>query len=203
MTDFEPWNKDKIVGQMLPLTSEQIWDVRRVLEMEETWRDLALFSVALDSMLRSCDLLALRVSDVCDHNGDVKQIFSFRQKKTKKGVQVELSKYARDTVSVWVRKSGKGVCDFLFTALKGDFSKPISTAQYRKLVKKWVRAVRLNPVEYSSHSLRRSLPSLVFEKTGNIEVVRRLLGQSSVTATSHYLNVDQNKALDIARGFRV
>ena len=60
----------------------------------------------------------------------------------------------------------------------------MSKVQYRNLVKKWVTAARLDPADYSSHSLRRTKAAIIYEKTKNIEAVRELLGQTSVAATS-------------------
>lgn len=59
-----PWNKGKLVGQKLPLKLQEIWAVRIHLEIRGQHRNLALFNLAIDSKLRACDLLKLRVSDV-------------------------------------------------------------------------------------------------------------------------------------------
>ncbi len=71
--------------------------------------------------------------------------------------------------------------------------------QYRTLVKKWVGYARLDPAVYSSHSLRRTKAALVYEQTKNLEVVRELLGQSTIAATLAYLNVGKPQALEVAR----
>lgn len=59
-----PWNKDRIIGQKKPLQISHIWGIRIRLELEGKTRDLALFNMALDSKLRGCDLVKLKVSDV-------------------------------------------------------------------------------------------------------------------------------------------
>ena len=203
MTHFEPWNKGQIIGQKSPLNRSQVWEIRKNLEMAENWRDLCLFSIAIDTMLRASDLLALKVGDLLDDNGEpVKQV-TIGQKKNKAGVLVELSKYSGDCLTAWLKQSPKSRFDYVFTSLKGSSGSPIGRVQYSKLVKKWVKEIRLNPANYSTHSLRRTLASIVYEETNNIEAVRQLLGQKSVTATSHYLNVDQKQSLDIARKFRI
>ena len=62
--DQIPWNKGKLVGQKLPLKLQEIWAIRIRLQLDNRRRDLALFNLAIDSKLRACDLLGLRVSDV-------------------------------------------------------------------------------------------------------------------------------------------
>lgn len=203
MKNFEPWNKGQLVGQKTPLTRSQVWDIRRNLEVKEQWRDLALFSVAIDTMLRASDLLALKVGDLVDDDNKPKYQLVTKQQKTGNAVTVELSKYARDAIEMWLKANPKSRFDYIFTGLKGHLNKPISRVQYSKLIKEWVRAIRLPSDDYSTHSLRRTLPALIYEETQNIEVVRQLLGQSSVQATSHYLNINQKQSLDIARKFRI
>ncbi len=203
MKHFEPWNKGQIIGQKSPLNRSQVWNIRKNLEIAENWRDLCLFSIAIDTMLRASDLLALKVGDLLDDNNEPMQQIYIGQKKNKSGVLVELSKYSRDCLIAWLKQSPKSRFDYVFTGLKGRSESPISRVQYSKLVKKWVKAIRLNPNNYSTHSLRRTLASLVYEETNNIEAVRQLLGQKSITATSHYLNIDQKQSLDIARRLRI
>ncbi len=200
---MEAWNKGLSVGQKNPLNRSQVWEIRKKLEIAENWRDLCLFSVAIDTMLRASDLLALKVGDLLDENGEPKHQLSTRQQKTSKAVLVELSKYSGDCLKEWLKQSHKTRFDYIFTGLKSRTGRPIGRVQYSKLIKKWVKEIRLNPDNYSTHSLRRTLPALIYEETNNIEAVRQLLGQSSVTATSHYLNVGQKASLDIARKFRI
>lgn len=203
MFAMEPWNKGRTVGQKTPFTPEQVWKIRKELEAKEAWRDLALFSVGLDSMLRSSDLLSLTVADICDHEDKPTVQFTYKQRKTEKSVTVELSKYTRDSVALWMKQAGKTRFDYLFTPLRGRRESPIGRIQYSKLIKALAKSIRLNPDDYSTHSVRRTLPAIIYAETQNIEAVRQLLGQSSVKATSHYLNIDGQKSLDIARKFRL
>jgi hypothetical protein len=62
--DKEPWNKGKLVGQKPPLKLKEIWAIRIRLQIANRVRDLALFNLAIDSKLRACDLVKLRVRDV-------------------------------------------------------------------------------------------------------------------------------------------
>ena len=194
-----PWNKGKSVGQMHPLSREQVQTIKRLLEAEDNPRDLALFSTAIDTMLRGVDLLALTVADVTDHEGRIRDEFVVRQQKTGKGTLVSLTPYTQKVLAHWIDVSHKLPWSPLFTRLRGDPNQAIKPCQYRSLVKKWVGYARLDPTIYSSHSLRRTKAALIYDQTRNVEAVRQLLGQSTVSATSAYLGVGQHQALEIAK----
>ena len=82
--------------------------------------------------------------------------------------------------------------------------KPISTQQYAKIVKKWMKSLGVEDVsQYSTHSIRKSKPTLIYNKTKNVDAVRRLLGQSSVTATREYLGTSDESSLDLARTINI
>jgi integrase len=197
------WNKGKIVGQKAPFTPSQIKLIKSILTADNNLRDLALFSVGIDTMLRASDLLSLTVDDVTDHQDNITEEFLIRQQKTKQGNLVMLSAYSQDVLLKWIKQANKLKCDYLFTGLTKCQDKAISTNHYRRLVKQWAVYARLNPNKYSTHSIRRSKASIVYEKTGNIEAVRQLLGQKSVTSTSHYLNISQKEALAIAKEIKL
>ena len=203
MKTTTPWNKGVAVGQKAPLKHYQVWRIRRFLETTGKLRDLALFSFALDSMLRSSDILRIKVGDICGPHLKPKARLRILQKKTGKPVEVELGEFARAALASWIIQSGKAETDFLFTRRGEPHGRRLSAVRYRQLIKGWVRAIGLNPDEYSTHSLRRTLPAFVYHETKNIEAVRNLLGQSSVTATSRYLNVGGKDSLNIARQFRL
>lgn len=61
----EPWNKGKLVGQKAPFKLKEVWAIRVWLQLEHRTRELALFDLGLDSKLRSCDLVKLKVRDIC------------------------------------------------------------------------------------------------------------------------------------------
>lgn len=195
------WNKGKAVGQMSPLSPRHVHAIKTILTNDGNLRDLALFSTAIDTMLRSIDLLALKVEDMTDDRGNVREEIAIKQQKTGVAHLVALSPATQNSMKLWIRESGKIFYDFLFTGTRKGKHKPISRQHYARLVKRWVRMVRLNPDDFSTHSLRRTKASAVFQETGNIEVVRELLGQRSVNATSAYLNVGKRKALEIGKRF--
>ena len=59
------WNKGRLIGQKRPLQPKDVWAIRVRLQIEKRARDLAMFNLALDSKLRGCDLVNLRVDDIC------------------------------------------------------------------------------------------------------------------------------------------
>ncbi len=93
-----PWNKGKLVGQKPPLKLKEIWAIRIRLQIDEKHRDLALFNLAIDSKLRACDLLNLRVSDVSQGNRVASRAMVMQQK-TGQSVQFEITEQSRQAVS--------------------------------------------------------------------------------------------------------
>src|ERR1700704_667054 len=60
-----PWNKGLLVGQKKPLEPKHVWSIRVRLEIARSMRDLAIFNLAIDSKLRACDPVKLRLDDIC------------------------------------------------------------------------------------------------------------------------------------------
>jgi integrase len=198
-----PWNKGKLVGQKAPFRPRDVQTIKQLVENAGNLRDLALFSVGIDTMLRGVDLLSLRVEDVMDHRGAIVDQFSIGQRKTGKTTVVALLPYSRRVLHGWIAASGKLPWHYLFTGIRKNKDQPITTNQYRRLVKGWAASAKLDPQQFSTHSLRRTKAAFVYQQTHNVEAVRQLLGQSSLTATSAYLGIDQQAALEIARQFEL
>jgi len=97
----QPWNKDKLVGQKAPLKLRDIWAIRIRLQLRHCTRDLALFNLAIDSKLRACDLVKLRVLDVA-HGDQVAPCAIVMQQKTKRPVQFEITEPTRESVHAWI-----------------------------------------------------------------------------------------------------
>ena len=136
-------------------------------------------------MLRSSDLLSLRVKDVMNESGSVKTEVRVKQKKTgKTTLNIPLSKNSLDVIKKHL--VDKEQEDFIFMGQMGHFMRePICSQKYARIVKGWMRKLVVEDVsEYSTHSMRKTKPSVIFDKTHNINAIRKLLGKSSVTATS-------------------
>ncbi|AOS81405.1 hypothetical protein Q5W_21845 [Hydrogenophaga sp. PBC] len=122
----EPWNKGKIVGQKAPFKLKDIWALRVRLQMEGRVRELALFNLGIDSKLRGCDLVALRVRDVC-HGDQVATRAIVLQHKTQRPVQFEITSATREALQIWIKKAALRQEDYLFPSRIHDSPSPWDT----------------------------------------------------------------------------
>jgi integrase len=185
-----------------PLNEQQVKTLRKIVS-DKPLHEL-LLNLSVDLMLRSSDLLSLRVKDVINESGSIKTEVRVKQKKTgKTTLNIPLSKNSLDVIKKHL--VDKKQDDFIFMGQMGHFmKKPICSQQYARIVKGWMKKLGLEDVsEYSTHSMRKTKPSVIYDKTHNVDDVRRLLGQSSVTATSSYLGVTDNSALELARSINI
>lgn len=193
---FIPWNKGKLVGQKPPLKPREIWAIRVRLQLARKPRDLALFNLAIDSKLRGCDLIRLRVSDVTQ-GGRVTSRAMVMQRKTRMPVQFEICGQARDAVEGWIAKAGLDSDQYLFPS-RFHRIPHLSTRQYTRIVKYWVSLIGLDPAAYGTHSLRRTKATLIYERTKNLRAVQLLLGHTKLESTVRYLGIEVDDALEIA-----
>jgi site-specific recombinase XerC len=191
-----PWNKGKLVGQKKPLKLKEIWAIRIRLQIANNYRELALFNLAIDSKLRACDLVNLRVKDVA-HGSEIQSRTMILQQKTQTPVRFELMAQTRESVSKWINLSGGQVSDFLFPS-RSNNSRHISTRQYARIVKRWVTSIGLDTFAYATHSMRRTKPALIYERTKNLRAVQLLLGHTKLESTVRYLGIDVDDALEMA-----
>jgi len=192
----EPWNKGKLVGQKAPFKLKEIWAIRVRLQLFDRIRDLALFNLAIDSKLRACDLVRLRVRDAC-HGGRVSVRAIVMQQKTQRSVQFEITEQTRDAVSAWIRRASLRPEDFLFPS-RVHASPHLSTRQYARIVDSWVREIGLDPAAYGTHTLRRTKASLIYRRTKNLRAVQLLLGHTKLESTVRYLGIEVDDALEMA-----
>lgn len=192
----EPWNKGKLIGQKAPLRLKEIWAIRIRLQLAERVRELALFNLAVDSKLRSCDLVKLRVTDIT--RGDqVAARAIVMQQKTGRPVQFEVTEQTREAIAAWVSYAGRRPGDFLFPSRLRS-SPHLSTRQYARIVRGWVREIGLNPAAYGTHTLRRTKAALIYRRTKNLRAVQLLLGHSKLESTVRYLGIEVDDALEMA-----
>jgi integrase len=138
-----PWNKGKLVGQKAPFKPKEVWAIRARLQMQNRARELALFDLGIDSKLRACDLVKLRVRDV-SHGDRVASRATVLQQKTQRPVQFEISPATREAVEAWMRKAGLRPDDYLFPS-RVRRSPHLGTRQYARLPEGWVSSVGLDP----------------------------------------------------------
>ncbi|SFG79843.1 tyrosine-type recombinase/integrase [Neptunomonas qingdaonensis] len=191
-----PWNKGKLVGQKKPLKLKEIWAIRIRLQIANNCRELALFNLAIDSKLRACDLVNLRVRDVA-HGPEIQSRTIILQQKTQTPVRFELMAPTREAISKWISLSGSQANDFLFPN-RSNSSRHISTRQYARIVKRWVISIGLDASAYATHSMRRTKPALIYARTKNLRAVQLLLGHTKLESTVRYLGIDVDDALEMS-----
>ncbi len=196
-----PWNKGKLIGQKLPLKTKEIWRIRTRLEMGDQVRGLAMFNLAIDSKLRGCDLMKLRVSDVM-HGQTMQTRAMVMQQKTHHPVQFEIGKHARESVNAWIQKKHLTSHDYLFGS---RVKRPdhLSCRQYARIVDQWVELAGLDPAEYGTHSMRRTKPTIIYRETHNLRAVQLLLGHTKLESTVRYLGIDTDDALELAENIEI
>ena len=183
------------VGQKTPFTEKQIDMLDALLAEDKSLngiRNRALMRTALDTMLRGSDVLRITVGDV-SYRGEVREEFSIKMKKTRKTVKCQLLPKARKALAMWLAISGKEEI--------GERVFPMTLRHYSRIVKGFAEMMRLNPSTYSTHSLRRTKPAIIYAKTKNIEVVKKLLGHAGLQATSAYLGVGEAEAFAVSKDF--
>jgi integrase len=191
-----PWNKGKLTGAKPPLRPKHVWSIRTKLQIEGRTRDLAMFNLAIDSKLRGCDVVAIRVEDVAA-GGYTADRATVRQKKTGRSVRFELGEQTRQAVDDYLNATGKGPGEFLFTGHRGP-ARCMTTRQYARLVSEWIGSVGLDPRLFGTHSLRRTKATLIYRRTGNLRAVQLLLGHTKIESTVRYLGIEVDDALAIA-----
>src|SRR5438270_3398677 len=191
-----PWNKGKLTGAKPPLRPKHVWSIRTKLQIDGRARDLAMFNLAIDSKLRGCDVVAIRVEDVAA-GGYTADRATVRQKKTGRPVRFELSEQTRQAVDDYLKATGKRPGEFLFTGRRGP-DRNMTTRQYARLVSEWIGSIGLDPRLFGTHSLRRTKATLIYRRTGNLRAVQLLLGHTKIESTVRYLGIEVDDALAIA-----
>jgi integrase len=191
-----PGNKGKVTGAKPPLRPKHVWSIRTKLQIEGRAQDLAMFNLAIDSKLRGCDVVAIKVEDVAA-SGYTADRATVRQKKTGRSVRFELSEQTRQAVDDYLRVANKRSGAFLFTGRRGA-ERSLTTRQYARLVSEWIGSVGLDPRLFGTHSLRRTKATLIYRRTGNLRAVQLLLGHTKIESTVRYLGIEVDDALAIA-----
>lgn len=178
-----------------------MWAIRFWLEQERRVRDRALFDLAIDSKLRGCDLVKVRIDDLVS-GSRVRARAMVVQQKTGRPVQFELLEPARTSILEWLERRSGALDDYAFPS-RLDPDRHISTRQYARLVDEWVTAIGLRREDYGTHSLRRTKAAIIYKQTGNLRAVQILLGHTKIETTVRYLGVEVEDALALAEGTEI
>jgi integrase len=195
-----PWNKGKLIGAKPPLLARHVWSIRTRQQIEGRIRDLAMFNLAIDSKLRGCDLVGMKVEDVAP-NGYALARATVRQRNTGHPVRFELTEQTRQAVDTYI-EAGKPPDEFLFTSRRRPGA-AMTTRQYARLVADWIAGIGLDPHLFGTHSLRRTKATLIYRRTGNLRAVQLLLGHTKMESTVRYLGIEVDDALAIAEQVEV
>jgi integrase len=196
-----PWNAGRKLGAKRALKPQQVWAIRFWLDRERRLRDRAMFDLAIDSKLRGCDIVKIKIGDLVS-GGRVRSRAIVVQQKTGRPVQFELLEPARGSLLAWFERRGGTLDDHAFPS-RVDHADHISTGQYARLVDEWVTGIELRREDYGTHSLRRTKASIIYKQTGNLRAVQILLDHTKTESTVRYLGVDVEDALALAEGTEV
>jgi integrase len=155
-----------------------------------------MFNLAIDSKLRACDLVNLRVRDF-SHGNIIASRAMVMQQKTKRPVQFEITEQTRTALSGWIGEAQLSSEAFLFQSRLRD-SPHLSTRQYARIVHHWVSMIGLDTTDYGTHTMRRTKATLIYRRTKNLRAVQLLLGHSKLESTVRYLGIEVDDALEIA-----
>jgi integrase len=167
------------------LSLREIRAIRRQLASTEQLRNLALFGMAIESSLRSSDLLLLRVRDVAKRGEPALQV-KLSSLSMNNPVQVEFSEETRSSLAEWIAHARLKPGDYLFGSRLNE-STPISARHYARIVASWIRLIGLDPDAYGTG------PALVYKKTGDLEAVRSVLSHARPESTARYLGIRRGK----------
>jgi len=186
-----PWNKGKLIGAKPPLLLKHVWSIRSKLRVDGRIRDLAMFNLAIDSKLRGCDVVSIKVEDIAPHRVAVARA-SLRQRKTGRTVKFELTEQTREALDEYLRAFGRKPGNFLFPSRRYK-DRCITTRQYARLVSGWIASIGLDPSFFGTHSLRRTKATLIYRRTGNLRfstfreaITKKLVTEIAATRSLTY-----------------
>lgn len=194
---MKPELNHNATGVKRPFKLEEVWRIRTRIEIQNNLMQLALLNLAIDSKLRSCDLLSLKVRDVATHDQVFERV-QLTQKKTGIEVQFEITPRTQQSISRWVQEVKLQPSDYLFRSLRRS-NQPISYSYYRSIIRSWAEQSGLDSDLYGTHSMRRTKATLVYARTKNIRAVQLLLGHTKIDNTIRYLGIEIEDAIKISR----
>jgi integrase len=196
-----PWNAGRKLGTKRALKPQQVWAIRFWLDREQRLHDRAMFDLAIDSKLRGCNVVKVKIGEIAS-GGRVRSRAIVIQQKTGRPVQFELLEAARGSILAWLERREGTLDDFVFPSWI-DHADHISTRRYARLVDEWVTAIGLRREDYGTHSLRRTKASIIYRQTGDLRAVQILLGHTKIESTVRYPGADIEDALALAEATEV
>jgi integrase len=192
----EPSNKGKLIGQKPPLRPKHVWSIRARLQMDGRTRDLAMFNLAIDSKLRGCDLVSLRVDDIAI-GPQVRERATIVQHKTGRPVQFEITEQTRASLEDWLKTRPADRGPHVFPSRVHN-QPHVTARQYARIVHGWIEGAGMDSSAYGTHSMRRTKAAQIYRKTGNLRAVQLLLGHTKIESTVRYLGIEVDDALTLS-----
>ena len=165
-----PWNKGRLVGQKRPPRPKEVWAIRVRLQFKRSKRDLAMFNLAIDSKLRGCDLVSLRVEDIAV-GSQVRDRATIVQRKTGHPVQFEITEQTRASLQDWLKAPPANRGSYLFPS-RVHHQPHVTARQDARIVRGWIECAGMDSSAYGTHSLRRTKAAQIYRKTGNLRAVQ-------------------------------
>ena len=134
-----PWNEGRELGPKRPLKPQQVWAIRFWLDRERRVRDRAMFDLAIDSKLRGCDLVKMKIGSLVT-GAEIRNRAMVVQQKTGRPVQFDITAEVRASLLAWLQRRGGTIDDFAFPS-RVDHADHLSTRRYARLVDEWVTAM--------------------------------------------------------------
>ena len=159
-----PWNKGRLVGQKRPLRPKEVWAIRVRLQIKHNKRDLAMFNLAIDSKLRGCDLVSLRVDDVAV-GGHVRDRATIIQRKTGRPVQFEITEQTRASLQDWLNARPADRGPYVFPSRVHN-QPHVTARQYARVVHRWIEGAGMDSSAYGTHSMRRTKAAQIYRTLG-------------------------------------
>ncbi|ETJ50044.1 tyrosine-type recombinase/integrase [Pseudoalteromonas agarivorans] len=190
---MKPELNHNATGVKRPFKLEEIWRIRTRIEIQNNLMQLALLNLAINSKLRSCDLLSLKVRDVATLDQVCERV-QLAQKKTGIEVQFEITPRTQQSIIHWIQEVKLQPSDYLFRSIRRS-NQPISYSYYRSIIRSWAQQLGLDSDLYGTHSMRRTKATLVYARTKNIRAVQLLLGHTKIDNTIRYLGIEIEDAI--------
>ena len=186
---------------------EPIRDLNRIqrikgnLKRKKNPRDLLLFTAGINLGLRISDLLRLKVEDVKDRKGDIRDFIYITEQKTKRQRKIALNEGVREALQIYFDKSGIYDLDqYLFLNERARENKPLTRVRAWQLINEWCREVGIKE-RIGTHTLRKTLGYQMRKKGIAIEIIQAILGHSSAKVTSRYIGISDDELEEVSKGF--
>jgi integrase len=176
---------------------EPIRDLKKIIAIKNYLRDnprnYLLFTLGINSALRVGDMLALRVKDILDSQGNIRELLTGKSKKTKKEFKIKINESTKEAINYYLENVRPSNMNQYLFYRKEKTDGPLSRIRVWQLVQSWTQKVGLNYRNYGAHTLRKTWGYQARAQGKTIEQVSAKLGHRSVIVTKRYIGIDQDE----------